>query len=98
MCGSVEMLSKSCAEKFISDSVTRECIGKMLPCAPAEIFHWCNLPIGIGGTLHPSASPLGFISLYILCTRKFSDFPRCTFRPVRHLGNKNEAKKNDPLR
>jgi hypothetical protein len=63
MCVSVEMLSRSCVEKLLSESAVRECAGKMLPCTSAEIFQWADSPISIGDTLHLLASPLAFISL-----------------------------------
>ncbi len=63
MCVSVEMFSRSSAEKLLSESVTRECAAKMLPCTTAEIFQWAQCPISMDGTLHLLTSPLRFISL-----------------------------------
>jgi hypothetical protein len=63
MCGSVEMLLRCCAENLVSEKVTREFAGKMLPCTNAEIFQWGESTVSIGGTLHLLTSPLRFISL-----------------------------------
>jgi hypothetical protein len=95
MYGSVEMLSRSFAEKLLSESVVCECAGKMMPCTSGEIFQWDRTPISIGGTLHLPASALRFISLRNLYQESFriSSGAVCAISET-----KNETKKNDPLR
>src|SRR5580692_800646 len=98
MYGSVEMLSRSFAEKLLSESVVCECAGKMMPCTSGEIFQWDRTPISIGGTLHLSASALRFISLKNLYQESFRISSGARFARFAISETKNETKKNDPLR